>query len=140
MNESEAIVQRLDGDYVWLDIQSACAGCGKAGNCGLSASRVKRLQRFRNEIGARAGDTVILSMPAGSVLKAVLHCYLLPLLLAIMLAAGGMAIAREPGAVSGMAVGLLLGWYHLRRSGQRQPQPAMRLKTSVIDLHKRLPL
>jgi sigma-E factor negative regulatory protein RseC len=139
MNESEAIVQRLDGDYVWLDVQSGCTGCGKAGNCGLSASRVKRLQRFRNEIGARVGDTVILSMPAGAVLKAVLYCYLLPLLLAMALAAAGMAIAREPGAVSGMAVGLLLGWYNLRRSGQRQPQPVMRLKTTVVDLHRRLP-
>jgi sigma-E factor negative regulatory protein RseC len=141
MNENEAIVQRLDGEYVWVDFQSAaCADCKESGSCGLSNGQGKRLQRFYNNIGAHVGDRVILSMPEGAVLKAAFQCYLLPLLLLLVLAAGGMALAREIGAVLGVVIGLLLGWYNLRRAGKRQPQPVMRIKPAVMDFYRNLPL
>ena len=138
MSESEAVVRRLDGDHAWLDLQSACDACGESGGCGLSDGRGKRLQRLRNDVGARVGDTVILSVPDGMVLRAVLYCYVLPLVLVIALATGGMAFAQETGAIFGAAIGLLAGWIFLRRFGMRDAQPTMRLKTDVIQLHRNL--
>lgn len=135
MNESEAIVRRLDGDHAWLDVRSACNACDEAGGCGLSDGKGKLLQRLRNDIGARVGDRVILSVPDGAVLRAVVYCYLLPLALVIFLAAVGMALAHEPGAVIGAAMGLLSGWVVLRRYGTLQAQPKMRLKSDFIQLY-----
>lgn len=136
MNESEAIVRRLDGDHAWLDLRSACDACGEAGGCGLSDGKGKPLQRLRNDVGAQVGDTVILTVPDGAVLRAVVYCYLLPLALVLGLAAAGMALAQEPGAILGAILGLLSGWIVLRRHGTRQTQPMMRLKTDVIQLHR----
>jgi sigma-E factor negative regulatory protein RseC len=138
MNESEAIVRRLDGDHAWLDLRSACDACGESGGCGLSDGKGKPLQRLRNDVGARVGDTVILSVPDGIVLKAVIYCYLLPLSLVIGLAASGMAFAEEAGAIVGAGLGLLSGWIILRRSGIRLARPTMRLKTGIVQLHRKI--
>lgn len=138
MNESEAIVRRLEGDHAWLDLRSGCDACGESGGCGLSDGKGKPLQRLRNDIGARVGDTVILSVPDGIVLKAVLYCYLLPLAMVLGMAAVGMALAHEVGALIGAILGLLSGWIVLRRAGIRLARPTMRLKTGIIELHRNL--
>lgn len=138
MNESEAVVRRLDGDYAWLDLRAGCDTCGEAGGCGLSDGRGKSLQRLRNDVGARVGDIVVLSVPDGIVLRAVVYCYLLPLALVIGLAASGMAFAQETGAILGAILGLASGWIALRRSGTRLAQPTMRLKTGIVQLHRKV--
>lgn len=136
MTESEAVVIRLDGDYAWVDLQSGCATCGESGGCGLSDGKGKPRQRLRNEIGARVGDQVVLSVSDGAVLRAVLYCYLLPLAMVFALAAGGMAIANESGAIVGALGGLGLGWSAMRLAGRREPLPSMRLKHAVVQLHR----
>lgn len=136
MIESEAIVTRLDGDYAWVDLAGSCGSCGASGGCGLSDGKGRAQQRFRNDIGARVGEQVVLSVPEGAVLRAALYCYLLPLVMAFALAAGGMAIANEPGAVLGTVAGLVLGWLAMRSAGRREPVPSMRLKPAVVQLYR----
>jgi sigma-E factor negative regulatory protein RseC len=136
VTESDAVVTRLDGDYAWVDLQSGCTTCGESGGCGLSDGKGKRPQRLPNGIGARVGDQVVLSVPDGAVLRAVLYCYLLPLAMVLALAAGGMAIANESGAIFGALGGLVLGWSAMRTAGRREPLPSMRLKHAVVQLHR----
>jgi sigma-E factor negative regulatory protein RseC len=136
MTESEAVVVRLDGDDVWLEIRDACSSCGGSAGCGLGDGKGRRPQRLRNTIGARVGDTVVLAVPEGAVLRAVFYCYLLPLLVALAGAASGMIFGGEPGAMLGAVVGLAGGWLVMRRAGRREPAPAMRLKAAVVHLHR----
>jgi sigma-E factor negative regulatory protein RseC len=136
VTESDAVVTRLDGDYAWVDLQSGCSTCGESGGCGLSDGKGRRQQRLINGIGARVGDHVILSVPDGAVLRAAFYCYLLPLAILLALAAGGMAIANETGAILGALSGLVLGWSAMRMAGRREPLPSMRLKHAVVQLHR----
>ena len=136
MTESEAVVTRLDGDYAWVDVAGACNSCGASGGCGLSDGKGKAQQRLRNDIGAQVGEQVVLSVPDGAVLRAALYCYLLPLGMVFAFAAGGLAIANEPGAVLGALAGLVFGWLAMRAAGRREPLPSMRLKHAVIQLHR----
>lgn len=136
MTESEAVVVRLDGDDVWLEIRDACSSCGGSAGCGLGDGKGRRAQRFRNTVGARVGDTVILAVPDGAVLRAVFFCYLLPLVIALAGAASGMTLGGEPGAMLGAIGGLAGGWLVMRRANGREPAPAMRLKPAVIHLHR----
>jgi len=136
VTESEAVVTRLDGDHVWLDIKADCSSCAGSGACGLGDGKGKRQQRVRNTVSAQVGDTVILGVPDGAVLRAVFHCYLLPLMAVLAAAAGGMALGGEPGSVMGAAVGLAVGWLAMRRAGRREPVLAMRLKDAVVYMQR----
>lgn len=138
MTESEAVVTRLDGEYAWVDLQpqSGCTTCGESGGCGLSDGKGKPQQRLRNSIGAQVGDRVVLGVPDGAVLRATLYCYLLPLATVFALAAGGLAVAGEAGAILGAMAGLGLGWLAMRLAGRREPLPSMRLQHAVVHLHR----
>lgn len=136
MNESDAIVTRLEGDYAWVDLQSGCATCGVSGGCGLSDGKGKPQQRLRNGVGAQVGDQVVVSVPHGVVLRAAFYCYLLPLVMVFALAASGMAVANETGAIFGAVTGLALGWFVVRSAGKREPLPSMQLKHAVVHFHR----
>lgn len=144
MTESEAIVTRLDGDHVWLEVNggSACSGCQQSAGCGLGDGRGKPPQRLRNRIGARVGDVVIIGIPDGAVLRAACFSYLIPLALAIGGAAAGMSIGGDGASVLGAALGLTAGWFGLRRANQRfasvrEPLVTMRIKGGVVHhLHR----
>lgn len=146
MTESEGIVARVDGEHVWLDVSGAtgCGGCEKGGGCGLGGdSRGRRLRRVRNTAGARIGDTVVLSVPDGAVLKAALWSYLAPLALAITGAASGLTFFGGDGAaVAGAVAGLAAGGLVLKLAGNRlargrEPLLAMRVKPAVVQLHRK---
>jgi sigma-E factor negative regulatory protein RseC len=135
MIDCEAIVTRVDGDYVWLDVESGCSNCDKTGSCGLGDGRGQGLQRMRNTVAAKMGDHVILTVPAGAVLRAVFHSYVLPLTLAVAGAVMGTALQGETTAVTGTLLGLVAGWSLLRRQNRSEPTLRMRLKGRVITLH-----
>lgn len=141
MSDSEAVVARLEGDDAWLEVckPADCENCDSAEGCGLG--RGKRLQRVRNTIGARVGDTVIVSVPGGAVLKAAFYSYLMPLLMALICAGVGTAVAGDSGALVGVVFGLAVGMVVLRAASSRfvrsgEPLMAMRIKPVVVQLHR----
>lgn len=144
MTESDAIVTRVDGDHVWLDINggSSCTGCDQSAGCGLGDGKGKPQQRMRNSVGARVGDTVSIGIPDGAVMKAALHSYLIPLALILGGAAAGMLVGGDGAAILGAVLGLIAGWFGLRRASRlfgsvREPLVTMRIKGVVVHhLHR----
>jgi sigma-E factor negative regulatory protein RseC len=139
VSETEAVVTRIDGDQMWVEVKEGCSACAQSGSCGLGDGKGKPAQRMRNTIGANIGDTVVLALPDGGVLRAVLYCYLLPLVAAIALAVGGKAVAGEAGAVMGAVLGLAVGWLNLRRAGRRELDLNIQLRSKVVHLHRNQP-
>ena len=140
MIDSEAVVARLEGEHAWLELcrPSACGSCGSAEAC--ATGRNKRLQRVRNTVGARVGDTVVVTVAEGAVLRAAVWSYLMPLALALLGAAVGAAGYDDVGALIGVAVGLAAGVVALRGIGARleagrEPLLALRIKPAVVQLH-----
>ncbi len=136
MTESEGLVRRLDGDFIWVDFRSECSTCTTSQGCGLGSGRGKPSHRVRNTVGARVGDTVIMSVPDGAVWRAAFRCYVLPLLIVLVVAALGRALGGEGGSVAGVVIGLAVGWLALRRGDQRQTVPDIRLKTDFVCIRR----
>lgn len=136
MTESEGLVLRLDGEYIWVDFQSGCSTCTTPGGCGLGSGRGKPSHRIRNTVGAKVGDTVIMSLADGAVWRAAFLCYVLPLLIALAAAALGRKLGGDGGSVAGAVIGLAVGWLALRRGGQQQATPSIRLKTDFVCLRR----
>lgn len=141
MIDSKAIVARVEGEYAWLDVckPADCENCGSAEGCGLG--RRAHFQRVRNTVGARVGDTVIISIPSGAVLKAALVTYLLPLVLGLIGAVFGTSVGQEPGALMGIFVGLGVGVLVLRITDRRLasgcgPALIMRVQPPVVQLRR----
>ncbi len=139
MTEHEAVVMRLEGDHAWLDVNAA-SGCSTCTQGGCAGRARRPLQRVRNTIGARVGQSVIVSVPEGAVLRATLWSYGLPLMLMLLGAASGLTLAGDAGAAAGTVAGLLSSVVALRfvdrRAGRaREPLVSMRLKSVVVQLH-----
>lgn len=140
-SEIEAVVTEVANGVATVrptQMPSSCGRCGEAGGCGKSswATATPRQFAIRNGIGARAGDAVILSVPATTVLRAAVFAYLLPAVLAILGAAGASAAVGEGGpAVAGAAAGLVVGLLAMRRAGGGESSVSMRFNT-VSSQHK----
>ncbi|MEW6164368.1 MAG: SoxR reducing system RseC family protein [Pseudomonadota bacterium] len=129
MNETDAIVVRLDGEDVWVrtaEARSACGACGQRDGCASAdadtllagTGRSGHLLRLPNRIHAVPGDAVVVRMADGMVLRAVWLAYGLPLLCAL----GGALLARyafraDMGALLGLLLGLVCGFVFTRRHG-----------------------
>lgn len=144
MTENEAVVTRVEGDFALVEMDeaaSACGRCGDKGQCGKSPAGPRRYA-VRNLAGARPGDTVIVSVPDGAVLKAAALTYLMPLLFVIGGAAAGTSWGGEGlPAVAGAALGLVTGIAALRVFNMwfaraREPWLTLRLKPRVIPIDK----
>ena len=122
MSQCEAVVVAVAGREVWVEVPERAPNCGscktadacQTGLLGLSAG--PRRYRLENRIGARVGDHVQLTVADGTVWRASLLSYVLPLLLAIGGAAIGQFAAGDVGAVTGMLAGLGCGLVLLRRN------------------------
>jgi sigma-E factor negative regulatory protein RseC len=104
-----------------------CGSCKTADACqegllGLSAG--PRRYRLKNQIGARVGDRVDLTVAEGALWRAALASYGMPVLLAMGGAAVGQSLAADSGAVSGMLTGLGAGLFLLRRKEFRARRDA----------------
>jgi sigma-E factor negative regulatory protein RseC len=127
MTESEGVVASVDGEFAWVTIRKApaCGNCDSQGACGsgLLADAVgPKRYRVPNPGHARVGDTVVLSVPAGSLVKAAMVSYLGPLMLALV------------GVGAGLGFGVFLLRAVSSRLGRAEPMLSMRVKRDVILL------
>lgn len=151
MNEIEATVVRLEGEYAWVRAAGpgpACGACAQKGSCssaGLetlvnaptSNSSKQQLLRLPNAIHAVPGDRVVIRTPDGMVVRAVWLAYGIPLLLGL----GGAMIATAVwsdglASLAGLLIGLAGGFFMVKRSGldagRGEPILSLRFKHSSI--------
>ncbi len=121
-SQCDAVVVEASGSEVWVEVPGRAPICGSCktsdacqdGLLGLSAG--PRRYRLENLIGARVGDRVSLTVAEGTLWRASLASYGLPVLLAIAGAVVGQPLAGDPGAVAGTLAGLGCGLVLLRRN------------------------
>jgi sigma-E factor negative regulatory protein RseC len=116
MLDTRAIVVRLEGDEAVVEAVHG-GGCGACtgGSCSSSSMTkmlcVKPRQfRVRNQIGARVGEEVEISVAEGALLRSALTLYALPLVLLFTFAATGSSQAGDAGAALGAVAGLVIGF------------------------------
>jgi len=115
--EAKAVVIRIEGKdaLVEADPGGGCGQCDSAGGCGsgkLSRMLCSKPRHFRvpNDINARAGEEVRITVADGVLLRSTLLLYVLPLTL--MLAGGFIGSRMADGAAARdgySALGALLG-------------------------------
>lgn len=122
MSQCDALVVEVSGNEVWVEVPGrapACGSCKSADACqdgllGLSAG--SRRYRLNNLIGAGVGDRVQLTVADGTLWRASLASYVMPVLLAIAGAVIGQSLAGDAWAVIGTLTGLGCGLALLRRN------------------------
>ncbi len=129
MTETPALVTRIEGDIAWVTSKapSSCGACAGKG-CGSSLfSRVwhpnEPEYRVDNPIGAEAGETVVVGLPDGALLRAALTSYGMPLLFLLGGAGLGKFLFGEPGSIWGGLSGLGIAalWLKWHRGPDRFP-------------------
>lgn len=139
----EAIVTRTDQDHVFVKVNEQPGGCGRCheeGGCSSGAltqifrSRNCREFRLPNNIGARDGDKVMVSLADGVTLKAALAVYMLPVVCILLGAWLGTWLAGPSGsdrlatlgAVTGFIVSMVLvAVYRRRHAANAMAQPVL---------------
>lgn len=129
MIEEVVQVSRVDGEEVWISVdrRSACSACSARKGCGQGALSElmpgKSVEvSVNNPVGLlpQVGQSVVVGLEEGSLMRASLLVYLLPLLLLVVLA----MLARTLGAgeggqilggLAGLACGFLVVRWHARR-------------------------
>jgi sigma-E factor negative regulatory protein RseC len=130
MLETRAIVIRLEGAEAIVEARQggSCGQCSQEKTCGKAAqlfSSAPRSFRVRNDMNARVGEEVQISMADGVLLRSAVVMYLLPLAL---LLAGGMLGSHWAGAAghddayaaTGALLGLAAGFALARLIARRQ--------------------
>lgn len=131
--KTQGVVVAVEGDYARVEYtpQSACGGCQSASGCGTSAlsklfsSTSSAPVTVINQLNAKVGDRVVLTLDESIVVRHAFMAYGLPLIGlftgAITLKALASAIFEgletllDWAAVFGGGMGLLLGWWITRR-------------------------
>lgn len=125
MSQCDAVVVETSGRDVWIEVPGRAPTCGSCkttdacheGLLGLNAG--PRRYRLENRVGARVGDHVQLAVADGTLWRAALASYVLPLLLAIAGAGVGQSLAGDAWAVMGALSGLGCGLVLLRGNEMR---------------------
>ncbi len=149
MNEIEATVVRIEGEYAWVRAAgsgSACGACAQQGSCSSAgienlpdagSKTRQQLLRLINTIHAVPGDSVVIRAPDGMVLRAVWLAYGIPLLLGL----GGAMVAAAVwsgglASLAGLFAGLASGFFLVRRcgpeAGRGEPMLSLRFKQASI--------
>ncbi|MEJ2589701.1 MAG: SoxR reducing system RseC family protein [Deltaproteobacteria bacterium] len=94
MISEQGIVERVKGKRVLVRIErtSACATCESRGSCEMGPDK-KMMVEVANDLAAKTGDRVEVSIPSGSLLKLGFLVYLLPIVALIAGAYAGEALA-----------------------------------------------
>ena len=114
--EEPGIIISLDGNYASVAplVQTGCQSCASNGSCGTSLlaplfGNKKRLLVAENTINANPGDEIIIGLNRTALVFASLMVYLLPLLVLVIAAMTGEAIAHELGLEDGEIIAILSG-------------------------------
>ena len=93
MATEKGVVVRINADSAWVKTSksAACEGCSARGACHSHGSNDEMEVKAINDVGAKVGDRIILSMEAGPLLKASFLLYMFPILLLII----GAVIGQE---------------------------------------------
>lgn len=126
MQEEGVVVQTRAGlAQVETTQQEACKSCGAQQACHALSGSKKRVVSAVNQVQAKTGDRVLLSMPRKGVLGATFLVYMVPVMALIAGAALGKRLAPswgwegQTGAVILGLAALVLAWLVLRRISQR---------------------
>ncbi len=122
MQEEGVVVQTMGGmAQVETTQQEACKSCGAQGMCHAMGGDKRRVITAINQVGAREGDKVVLTMPRKGVLGASFLVYMVPVA-ALLVGASvgkkwGQTLGLEPqtAAVVLGGVALVAAWLVLRK-------------------------
>lgn len=147
MLEQTGIVTDTDATSLWVETRavSGCSSCS-SGSCGTAAvSKLLGGKRTRlqlpNSLAARPGDTVVIGIPEGVLVRSALSAYLLPLLLMIGAALsgqllGGGEMLQGLLALAGLAVGFML----VRRLSGNRADDRFGMQPRLLRLAARAPV
>ena len=99
MATEQGIVIKTDAGDAWVKTvkTGACEGCSAKAACHASGSGEEMEVKVINEVGAKAGDRIVLSFDTGSLLKATFLLYIFPILLLLL----GAVIGQETASYFG---------------------------------------
>lgn len=126
MSQAKGTVTAVDGDFALVTTEDGgCGRCHESGGCG--GANVGRMfcgapkqWRVLNPRGAQPGERVDIAVADGAVNASAQLLYVLPLILFIVGALGGMLLFGEPGAIAGALLGLVSAWLVVRRMLERR--------------------
>lgn len=123
MLEMRARVIQVHGDDVSVQPLGGggCGHCSSEGGCGggmlskMFCSDKPRNFHVRNEVNAKVGDEVQISLPEGVLWRGAMKMYVLPLILLLGGGLSGVSLASEAAlrdvyAVAGAVIGLIFGF------------------------------
>jgi sigma-E factor negative regulatory protein RseC len=122
MLEETASVVSLEGEKakVVLVRSDACGACAAKDMCHPSSGETMEMVVL-NSAEAKPGDRVIVSLPAGELLKASASAYLLPAVAAVTGGAIGWSrTGTDPGAIAGTVIGLAAATIYLFWQGRKK--------------------
>jgi len=123
MMEMHAIIVQVHGEEASVQPvgTGGCGHCDSEGGCGSGAltklfcSNKPRHFKVRNQVCAKVGDEVQVSIADGVLLRGAMKMYVLPLILLLVGGATGTSLAstavvQDEYAVAGAVIGLALGF------------------------------
>ena len=120
MIEESGCVVAIDGDFAVVETQrrSSCDACSMNKSCGtgvISKVYSGRFSRTRalNNFGARVGDEVVVGLHEEALVRGSLAVYAVPLLLMLVLALVGDAVAKEFTFANSDGLSVLFGAFGL---------------------------
>ena len=134
------VVEMASDNDIWIEVPTrivACDHCPTPIGCQtglLGQTNQPRRYRMRNTLNLRVGDRVSLAVAEGTVFRAALASYGIPLLLVISGAVAGQWLAGDGASAVGALVGLAIGFLLLRHreqsfhDGHREGQPPFSLQ------------
>ena len=121
MIEEKAVVERVEGDFIWISpvgSASTCGSCKSSGSCTSSflttvfEDRTSKSIRVKNTINAKINDHVMLGIHPQGLLSGAVFIYLFPIVGLFLFAIVGKLLFGELASialgVSGLVLGLLL--------------------------------
>jgi len=140
MIEEVVQVSRVDGGEIWIsaDRHSACSACSAKKSCGqgamsdwVSGKSVEMSVVNPTGLLPQVGQSVVIGLEEGSLMRASMLVYLLPLLMLVVLAMAARGLGAGEGiqvlcGLAGLAVGFAaVRWYTGRHESRYCYQPVL---------------